>query len=258
MDLDIDLGSLLRPTARAAAEAAETAQHVIYPMVPSWHRDGAAASTTADVAADPPAAALFPADPGPAATSTSTPPPMRSAEAWVPTQSARLGTWPVPAASNDMPDADVRTARAEPRANVSPRVTAQTPVVRSSFVALPLDAPVAAPASSKALVPAASPIASAPPPEGPAQRRAPLRTVVGAHGQRWLQALSVGLRPVVTARCHPHVIERLAAAWPEPQAAAACLDDLLFNRRPGRRGFSLAVLGELCELQRALAERRRR
>lgn len=222
MDLDIDLECLHRPIARAVADAADSAQRVIYPLVPSWQREGSGAPAPAErVAQDGVDARPL---------SVAAEPSMRSAAAWVPTQSARLGTWPVPPASNDLPEAAVETARAE--------------------AALPVDAPADAPA-----------VVAAPAlrvPEGPALRRTPVRAIVGAHGQRWLQALPVALRPAVTARCHPHVIDRLAAAWPEPQAAALCLDDLLFNRRAGRRGFSLVVLGELCELQRALAERRRR
>jgi hypothetical protein len=257
MDLDIDLGRLLRPSARGSREVGEPVQRVIYPMVPSWHREGEAAEGDHATAAlgDRP---------------STDPLPLRAAEAWVPTQSARLGSWPGPLASNDTPEplADPVTVPEAPPPPGSglaiepPATLARTPVsatdrVEPAACALVID-PIAAPVAAPVDAPIAASIASGPPPEGPAQRRNPVRTVVGAHGQRWLQALSIGLRPTVTARCHPHVVERLAAAWPEPASAAACLDDLLFNRRPGRRGFSLAVLGELCELQRALAEGRRR
>ncbi len=76
-------------------------------------------------------------------------------------------------------------------------------------------------------------------------------------GDRWLKTLPVTVRPVITARRHPHIVNKLARVWDRPAALAAYMDELLISSRPGRRGFAMEVLEELVDLQRALQERRR-
>jgi len=76
-------------------------------------------------------------------------------------------------------------------------------------------------------------------------------------GERWLKSLPVTVRPVITAKRHPHIVNKLAKIWDRPAALAAYMDDLLISQRPGRRGFAMEVLEELMDLQRALQDRRR-
>lgn len=74
------------------------------------------------------------------------------------------------------------------------------------------------------------------------------------YGARWLQALPVAVRPVITAKRHPHIVNKFAILWGDADAVAAYFDDLLISSRPGRRGFAIEVLDELVELQRAFQE----
>lgn len=51
----------------------------------------------------------------------------------------------------------------------------------------------------------------------------------------------------ILERGYPHIIERLAVLWPEAPAADY-LYDLIFNQRPGAKGFPAAALDELMGL----------
>jgi hypothetical protein len=78
------------------------------------------------------------------------------------------------------------------------------------------------------------------------------------YGARWLQALPVTVRPLITAKRHAHIVNKFAIIWDDADAVAAYFDELLISSRPGRRGFATEVLDELVELQRAVQERRHR
>lgn len=60
----------------------------------------------------------------------------------------------------------------------------------------------------------------------------------------WLMRLPTRARPQEVCASFPRVANLLAEVWPDPQAAAAELDNLIDDRRGGRRGFSAAVRGE--------------
>lgn len=77
------------------------------------------------------------------------------------------------------------------------------------------------------------------------------------YGARWLQSLPVSIRPLITAKRHPHIVNKFAILWGVDEAVEAYFDDLLISARPGRRGFAIEVLDELVELQRAVQEKRR-
>lgn len=77
------------------------------------------------------------------------------------------------------------------------------------------------------------------------------------YGARWLQSLPVSIRPLITAKRHPHIVNKLAILWGIDEAMDAYFDELLISARPGRRGFAMEVLDELVELQRAVQEKRR-
>lgn len=80
-------------------------------------------------------------------------------------------------------------------------------------------------------------------------RRSPVVQELSQQATRWLQKLPVPVRPIITARRHPHVVNRLCAIWDDTAARQACFQELLFSSRPGRRGFSFEVMDELVELQ---------
>jgi hypothetical protein len=65
----------------------------------------------------------------------------------------------------------------------------------------------------------------------------------------WLMRLPASLRPQELCRTYPRVANLLADSWSDPQSAAAELDQLLADRRGGRRGFSAAVRSELVLLR---------
>lgn len=74
----------------------------------------------------------------------------------------------------------------------------------------------------------------------------------------WMRDLPLKLRPGLTAQQHPHVVNRLSAAWTDGQALQTTFNELFLSGRLGRKGFSLDVLGELLALQTYHAEPRRR
>jgi hypothetical protein len=74
--------------------------------------------------------------------------------------------------------------------------------------------------------------------------------------ERWLKALPVAVRPVITARRHPHIVNKFSRIWGRSELVAGYLDELLISNRPGRRGFAMEVLEELSLLQSLVHERR--
>jgi len=66
---------------------------------------------------------------------------------------------------------------------------------------------------------------------------------------RWLAALPIDVRPVVLSEMFPRIANAFAALWNRPEELARYFDDLLMDRRGGRRGFPVAVLAELHALK---------
>lgn len=70
---------------------------------------------------------------------------------------------------------------------------------------------------------------------------------------RWASGLPMEMRPVALLQQFPRVANGLARAWTDKTAVRDYLDELLIDRRGGRRGFppevhhELLVLRELCE-----------
>lgn len=79
----------------------------------------------------------------------------------------------------------------------------------------------------------------------------------------WLLRLPPALQPHALCRDHPRLANRLAAEWQDASAIEARFDDLLHDRRGGRRGFAEPVRRELRRLMhfsvryRQLTEARR-
>ena len=72
----------------------------------------------------------------------------------------------------------------------------------------------------------------------------------------WLEALPEHLRPTQLSSCHPHVANRLALSWRDPMLTEHAFEDLLVDRRAGRKGFAPAVVDELLRLREFHDQRR--
>jgi hypothetical protein len=104
---------------------------------------------------------------------------------------------------------------------------------------------------------------------GNATAQAPVRgqeaTVAIGQGGRWLrmpaEPLTIAARwleierrragePVRTlARRYPHALNRIAATWDDPVGVLDAIDDLLVDRRGGRRGLPTEALAEILSLR---------
>lgn len=80
--------------------------------------------------------------------------------------------------------------------------------------------------------------------------------VLTGTARRWLRQLPVRRRPVRLCELHPRVANRIALAWADARTAAQMLDELLNDRRGGRRGFARAVVRELQRLREFNAQQR--
>jgi hypothetical protein len=83
------------------------------------------------------------------------------------------------------------------------------------------------------------------------QRRAPRECDQALTGttRHWLRRLPAGRRPWRLCEHFPRVANRIAWCWPDAALAAQVLDDLLVDRRGGRRGFPAPVARELQRLR---------
>lgn len=67
--------------------------------------------------------------------------------------------------------------------------------------------------------------------------------------ERWLRSLPAHRRPHRLAADYPRVANRLAWCAHEPELFAQALQDLIADRRGGRRGFPAQVVRELKRLR---------
>jgi len=65
----------------------------------------------------------------------------------------------------------------------------------------------------------------------------------------WLRKLPARRRPLRLCIDHPRVANRIAWCWHDLTISGQLLDDLLQDRRGGRRGFGAAINRELKRLQ---------
>jgi hypothetical protein len=146
---------------------------------------------------------------------------------------------------------DSRSRRSRPAAYLAPMPTVFVPTPRAvqpARVAATLDVPPPAPASATP-VERIEPEAATHDPSGRWPRRPRPALDNRAH------ALVIGMQRIDEpirglARRFPHVLNRIAHAWVVPPAAAEIIDELLVDRRGGRRGFPADVLAELLLLRR--------
>ncbi len=66
---------------------------------------------------------------------------------------------------------------------------------------------------------------------------------------RWYASLPLDVQPEVLRARFPRIANGLAAAWHDRDTTTRYFDDLLTDRRGGRRGFPAEVLEELHTLQ---------
>ncbi len=71
---------------------------------------------------------------------------------------------------------------------------------------------------------------------------------------RWLATLPLEVQPTAIGKDFPRITNVLAALWARPDALKSYLDDLLLDKRGGRRGFPFAVLEELYALSEYYAK----
>ena len=80
------------------------------------------------------------------------------------------------------------------------------------------------------------------------RRARPLDALLPAT-ERWSESLPATLKPTNLVLSYPRVANRLAIAWQDPKAVEEVLDDVLIDRRGGRKGFPMPVQRELLRLQ---------
>lgn len=91
-----------------------------------------------------------------------------------------------------------------------------------------------------------------------AQRCAPRITDAALTGtaRRWLRRLPSRRRPLRLCAVHPRVANRIAWCWSDAALSAQVLEDLLVDRRGGRRGFPPTIVRELQRLREYNAQQR--
>jgi hypothetical protein len=80
------------------------------------------------------------------------------------------------------------------------------------------------------------------------------RTPQPAEGMRtatiqWILKLPTDLQPRHLQIKYPRIANRLASLWPEPERCEPYFDELLTDKRGGRKGFPPAVAQEIASLR---------
>ncbi len=93
-----------------------------------------------------------------------------------------------------------------------------------------------------------------------APQRRPVRecdSALTGTARLWLRRLPARRRPVRLCETFPRVANRIAWCWHDVALSEQALDDLLADRRGGRRGFPPAVVRELQRLREFNGQQRR-
>lgn len=105
------------------------------------------------------------------------------------------------------------------------------------------------PLRARPLAPVVDPMARAQPVpfEGPEQRQppSPYDNALDRAAASWLEQLPTAVQPRQTAARFPRILNRLARYWDTPVMTETIFNDLLVERRVGRKGFPPAILAEL-------------
>jgi hypothetical protein len=81
------------------------------------------------------------------------------------------------------------------------------------------------------------------------QRRASPVAFLLLNTQKWLDALPHRVQPHALCEFYPRVANLIAAAWGDTEGLRIYFDELLVDRRRGRRGFPLDVFNDLRALR---------
>jgi hypothetical protein len=99
------------------------------------------------------------------------------------------------------------------------------------------------------------------PPDDPwTPRRKPPRPddqSLTSEAHRWLHKIPSGLHPKRLARQYPRIVNQMAAVWADVTRTESLFDDLLTDRRGGRRGFAQPIIVELDRLRHLHRNRQR-
>jgi hypothetical protein len=81
------------------------------------------------------------------------------------------------------------------------------------------------------------------------QRRASPVAFLLLNTQKWLDALPRRVQPHALCEFYPRVANLIAATWGDTEGLRAYFNELLIDRRRGRRGFPLDVFTDLRALR---------
>ena len=81
----------------------------------------------------------------------------------------------------------------------------------------------------------------------------PLETLLPRTGA-WIATLPADSQPLALAKQFARVANHLCAIWHHPNECRQYFDDLLIDRRGGRKGFPADVMNDLLRLRRLHAE----
>ena len=81
------------------------------------------------------------------------------------------------------------------------------------------------------------------------QRKAVPATFLLPNTQKWLDALPRGVQPHALCKLYPRIANLIAAMWADTEGPSAYFDELLLDRRRGRRGFPPDVMNDLRALR---------
>jgi hypothetical protein len=81
------------------------------------------------------------------------------------------------------------------------------------------------------------------------QRKASPIVFLLPNTQRWLDALPFGVQPRALCKFYPRVANLIVAMWADTEGLKAYFDELLVDRRRGRKGFPREVANDLRTLR---------
>ncbi len=77
------------------------------------------------------------------------------------------------------------------------------------------------------------------------QRRASPVAFLLPNTQKWFDTLPRSVQPYALCKLYPRIANLIAAMWADTEALKAYFDELLVDRRRGRRGFPVDVFNDL-------------
>ena len=81
------------------------------------------------------------------------------------------------------------------------------------------------------------------------KRTATPEEVLGVEASAWMADLPAAVRPRQLVIRYARLANRLAQVWSDPLKCERLLDELMTDRRGGRKGFPLAIASELATLR---------